>query len=158
MLRRRARRQGILRRVKKVLMLVLALVATPRAAAIADDPIPESDTSAQAFFGAPAVQNPVFGIPEAPRHPFMAPNERSNLHTDAWQTDTNRLPGPLGRNMQRVSASHFADCGPVTFDSKGRIVTGCVGLQGPNGGGAGLNLLDPRNLDPIATTDPPPRH
>src|SRR3954464_476720 len=128
---------------KALLAMVLLLVAAPVAAA---DPIPESDTSAQEFFGAPAVQNPVFGIPEAPRHPFMAPNERSNLHTDAWQTDTNRLPGPLGKSMTRVSASHTADCGSVTFDSKGRIVTVCVGLQGPNGGGAGLHLLDPKTL------------
>src|SRR5439155_17901780 len=127
------------------------------ATAAAADPIPESDTSGQAFFGSPAVQNPIFGIPEAPRHPFMAPNERSNIHTDAWQTDTNRLPGPLGRDMKRVSAAHFSDCGSVTFDSKGRIVTVCVGLTGPNGGGAGLNLLDPQTLDTLAKYDLPPR-
>src|SRR3954449_3061758 len=134
LLRRGTRGLGILRRVRKTLsaLAAAALLGWP-AVATADNPIPESDTSAQAFFGAPATQNPIFGIPEAPRHPFMAPNERSNLHTDAWQTDTNRLPGPLGRDMKRVSASHFADCGSVTFDSKGRIVTVCVGLQGPNG-------------------------
>ena len=139
------------------MVAALVLLAAVPAAAAADDPIPESDTSAQAFFGAPAAQNPVFGIPEAPRHPFMAPNERSNIHTDAWQTDTNRTPGPLGRDMKRVSAAHFSDCGSVTFDSKGRIVTVCVGLQGPNGGGAGLNLIDPQSLNTIAKYDLPPR-
>jgi hypothetical protein len=87
----------------------------------------------------------------------MAPNERSNIHTDAWQTDTNRLPGPLGRGMTRVSASHTSDCGSVTFDSKGRIVTVCVGLQGPGAGGAGLNLLDPHTLDTLAEYNLPPR-
>src|SRR4051812_50171454 len=112
--------------------VALAVVGFPRAV-LADDPIPETDTSAQAFFGAPAVQNPIFGIPQAPRHPFMAPNERSNLHSDAWQTDTDRLPGPLGRDMKTVSASHNAVCGSVTFDSKGRIITVCVGVQGPSG-------------------------
>jgi hypothetical protein len=137
-------------------LVAAALLACP-AAATADDPIPESDTSAQAFFGAPAAQNPIFGIAEAPRHPFMAPNERSNLHTDAWQTDTNRTPGPLGRDMRRVSAAHFSDCGSVTFDSKGRIVTVCVGLQGPSGGGAGLNLIDPQTLNTLAKFDLPPR-
>jgi hypothetical protein len=159
LVRRGALRRGILPAVRKTLltMLVVAAAAAFPPAALAADPIPESDTSAPAFLGTPATQNPVFGIPEAPRHPFMAPNERSNLHTDAWQTDTNRLPGPLGRDMQRVSASHFADCGSVTFDSKGRIVTVCVGLQGPNGGGAGLNLIDPRTLDTIAKYDLPPR-
>src|SRR3954451_7046482 len=149
----------MLRAVRKTVLSLAAaaaLLAWPATAA-ADNPIPESDTSAQAFFGSPAVQNPVFGIPEAPRHPFMAPNERSNLHADAWQTDTNRTPGPLGRGMTRVSASHVSDCASVTFDSKGRIVVVCVGLQGPSGGGAGLNLIDPQTLETLAKYDLPPR-
>jgi hypothetical protein len=143
--------------VRTALVAALVAVAALPAAALADDPIPESDTSAPAFLGAPATQNPVFGIAEAPRHPFMAPNQRSNLHTDAWQTDTNRLPGPLGRGMTRTSASHFSDCASVTFDSKGRIVVVCVGLQGPNGGGAGLNLIDPQTLNTLAKYDLPAR-
>jgi outer membrane protein assembly factor BamB len=136
------------------LVVLALLVLAPAAAA---SPIPESDTSAQEFFGAPATQNPVFGIPQTPRHPFMAPNERSNLHSDAWQTDTNRLPGPLGRDMKRVSASHNAVCGSVTFDSKGRIETVCVGVQGPSGSGGGLFLLDPNTLDELAHYELPPR-
>jgi hypothetical protein len=144
--------------VRKPLLVALSLLALgPLALRAAADPIPETDTSAQAFFGSPAVQNPVFGIPEAPRHPFMASNERSNIHSDAWQTDTNRLPGPLGRDMKRVSSSHTADCGSVTFDSRGRIVTVCVGVQGPSGGGAGLNLLDPQTLATLATYNLPAR-
>ena len=140
---------------RMLLVLIAALVtAVPAAAAM---PIPESDTSAQVFFGAPATQNPIFGITEAPRHPFMAPNELSNLHSDAWQTDTNRLPGPLGRDMKRVSASHNAVCGSVTFDSKGRIVTVCVGATGPSGTGGGLFLLDPQTLDELAHYQLPPR-
>ena len=141
--------------MRKLLVLMALVLAAP-AAALAD-PIPESDTSAQEFFGNPATQNPVFGVPEPPRHPFMAPNERSNLHVDAWQTDTYRLPGPLGKGMTRVSAAHTADCGSVTFDSKGRIVTVCVGLQGPSGNGAGLNLIDPQTLETLAQYDLPPR-
>jgi hypothetical protein len=143
--------------VKRALLVTIALLLAAGPAAAGADPIPETDTSARAFFGSPAVQNPIFGIPEAPRHPFMAPNERSNLHTDAWQTDTNRLPGPLGRDMKRTSALHFADCASVTFDSKGRIVVVCVGLQGPGAGGAGLYLLDPQTLDELAKYDLPPR-
>jgi hypothetical protein len=145
--------------VKRVLLVAVALIALtvgPAGAARAA-PIPETDPSAPNFLGAPATQNPVFGIREAPRHPFMAANERSNIHTDAWQTDTNRLPGPLGRDMKRVSALHFADCGSVTFDRRGRIVTVCVGLQGPGAGGAGLYLLDPTTLDELAKYDLPPR-
>ena len=33
----------------------------------------------------------------------MAANGRSNIHDDAYQTDTYTGPGPLGRNMQRAS-------------------------------------------------------
>jgi hypothetical protein len=155
LLRRPARRHGILLGVRKALLVALALLVVAQSAVAS--PIPESDTSAQEFFGAPATQNPIFGIPEAPRHPFMAPNERANLHSDAWQTDTDRLPGPLGRDMKRVSTSHTALCGSVTFDSKGRIVTVCVGVQGPSGGGAGLYLLDPQTLVELAKYDLPPR-
>jgi hypothetical protein len=133
--------------------MLLVAGAPPAAAA----PIPETDTSAPDFLGNPATQQPIFGIPEAPRHPFMAINERSNLHSDAWQTDTDRLPGPLGRDMTRVSSSHNAVCGSVTFDSQGRIVTVCVGVTGPSGGGAGLFLLDPQTLETIAKYDLPPR-
>jgi hypothetical protein len=145
--------------VRKGLLVALALIALtlgPLGAARAA-PIPETDTSAPNFLGAPATQNPVFGIAEAPRHPFMAANERSNIHVDAWQTDTNRLPGPLGRDMKRVSTAHNAVCGSVTFDRKGRIVTVCVGLTGPGLGGAGLFLLDPQTLETIAKYDLPPR-
>src|SRR3954471_17519965 len=87
LLRRTACQLGMLRAVRKTMLSLAAaaaLLAWPATAA-ADNPIPESDTSAQAFFGTPAAQNPIFGIAEAPRHPFMAPNEHSNLHTDAWQ-------------------------------------------------------------------------
>ncbi|MEY2426819.1 MAG: hypothetical protein QOI61_2391, partial [Actinomycetota bacterium] len=154
-LRRAGRQIGILLGMGRALLVVLALLALAPAAAAS--PIPESDTSAQEFFGAVATQNPIFGIPEAPRHPFMAANERSNLHSDAWQTDTNRLPGPLGRDMQRVSAAHNAVCGSVTFDSKGRIVTVCVGVQGPAGPTGGLFILDPQTLDELAHYELPPR-
>jgi hypothetical protein len=143
--------------VRTLLLIALLVLAGAPGAANAASPIPETDTSAQEFFGAPAIQNPVFGIREAPQHPFMAPNERSNLHSDAWQTDTDRLPGPLGRDMKRVSASHTADCGSVTFDSKGRIVTVCVGVQGPSGSGGGLFILDPQTLDELAHYELPAR-
>jgi hypothetical protein len=45
-----------------------------------------------------------------------------------------------------------ADCASVTFDSHNRIVTVCVGLQGPR-----LVLMDPHSLDELATMDLPPR-
>jgi hypothetical protein len=138
-------------------LAVAAALALAPAAALAD-PIPEGpDTgSAPDFVGHAATQNPVAAA-RPPRHPFMAPNERSNLHVDAFQTDTYAGPGPLGRSMQRVSTFQTADCGSVTFDSRGRIVTICVGLQGPTMNGAGVYMFDPRTLAPLAHMDLPPR-
>lgn len=132
-----------------------ASAATPPGAAT---PIPESPDAATApdFLGHPATQRP-FAAPAIPRNPFMAPNGDSNIHVDGYQTDANTGPGPLGRSMQRASTFHSADCASVTFDSRGRIVTICVGVNGPGGGGAGLYLLDPRTLDTLASMDLPQR-
>ena len=69
----------------------------------------------------------------------MAPNGRSNLHVDAYQTDVHQGPGPLGRAMEKRSTFLESVCASVTFDSKGRIVTVCVGVEGPK-----LTPDDPR--------------
>ncbi|MEA2398232.1 MAG: hypothetical protein QOK25_1788 [Thermoleophilaceae bacterium] len=115
-------------------------------------PIPEGPGSPpQVFFGAPAVQHPVFAA-RPPRHPFMAPNDRSNLHNDGYQTDANVGPGPLGRSMQRLSTFQSADCASITFDSKGRVVTVCVGLGRPT-----LFMFDPKTLETLASMTLPPR-
>ncbi len=57
----------------------------------------------------------------------MAPNGRSEIHNDAWQTDPYRWSGPLGRSPTTFSSLIGRDCGTITFDSRGRIVTICVG-------------------------------
>jgi hypothetical protein len=134
------------------------LLAVAATAAYAANPIPEGPdaNNSPAFIGSPARQKPVF-VRQPPRHRFMARNERSNIHVDAFQTDTNTLPGPLGKGISRVSAFHSADCASVTFDTRGRLVTICVGLLGPSFGNAGLFMLDPRTLDTLAKYDLPPR-
>src|SRR4051812_3114859 len=87
----------------------------------------------------------------------MAPNGKSELHVDAFQTDAHTAPGPLGKGITTTSTFHGADCASVTFDSRGRIVVVCVGLQGPSTGGAGLYMLDPRTLGELARMDLPGR-
>ena len=112
--------------------------ALATALAIAAIPIPSDNGSTPAFVGAPATPHAV-SAPAPPRHPFMAPNERSNLHDDAYQTDTYRGIGPLGQRTRTITSTLFtADCGSVTFDTQGRIVTVCVGVAGPT-----LRMLDP---------------
>ncbi len=135
------------------LLLLLLVFLCLGGTAVAATPIPEGPDAddAPAFIGTPATQKPVFA-PQPPRHPFTAPNEKSNLHVDAFQTDTNVVPGPLGRDLQRVSTFFSRDCASVTFDSRGRIVTVCVGLDGPR-----LFMLDAQTLDTIAEFALPPR-
>jgi hypothetical protein len=82
----------------------------------------------------------------------MAPNGRNNIHNDAYMTDVYRVPGPLGDGAE-TSALFARECASVTFDSQGRIVTICVGLDRPV-----LALLDPVTLTPLATLPLPFRN
>ena len=103
------------------------------------------------FIGSPAVPRPV-EAPKVPQHPFMAPNERSNIHNDAFQSDTDTIAGPLGNDPEVTSTLFARECGSVAFDSDGRIVTVCVGLDRPV-----LAILDPVTLETIAAMPLPPR-
>ena len=115
-------------------------------------PIPQGDASGiPRFVGSPARPRPVrsFGVP---RHPFMAANGRNNIHNDAYMTDAYRRRGPLGRRIRVTSTFHQAECASLAFDRKGRIVTICVGLEGPK-----LVLINPRTLATMAELPLPPR-
>src|SRR5688572_23005217 len=102
------------------------------------------------FEGKAAKADP-FEFPATPQHPFMAPNGLSNIHVDPYQTDTNAIRGPLGETT--TDSIFFAhECASITFDSQGRLVTICVGLERPI-----LALLDPGTLVPLATYDLPLR-
>ena len=131
----------------------LLLVAAP-GPALAQQPIPEGAgaDSFQRFHGAPATQNPVDAPPLAPQHPFMTRNPWSNLHNDAYMTDAYEIPGPLGRGMTRRSTFLASDCASVTFDSRGRVVTICVGLDRPT-----LRILDPVTLTTLGSEPLPNR-
>jgi hypothetical protein len=132
---------GAVRRALPALILAVA-AAVPASAAAA--PIPDGPTGGPGdFTGSPWDTRPLRS-PTPPRHPFMAPNDRSNLHQDAYQTDTSRGLGPLGNGMSQTSTLKTADCGSVTFDSRGRIVTICVGLLRPT-----LVVMDPNSLATI---------
>jgi hypothetical protein len=117
-------------------------------------PIPEAPglgPKPPAFIGTAAEANPVAGT-TVPRHPFMAPNGRSNIHNDGYQTDAYDWLGPLGRSMQVTSTFLASDCASVTFDSRGRIVSVCVGIVRPT-----LRVLDPSTLETLASMDLPVR-
>jgi hypothetical protein len=104
------------------------------------------------FIGATATPNPVRGIPPSPQNPFMAPNGQSEIHDDGWQTDVGTWGGPLGRSPKTISNQVLRDCGSITFDRQGRVVSVCVGISGPQ-----LYMFDPKTLDTLATYSLPPR-
>lgn len=90
-----------------------------------------------------------------PQNPHLAPNPFSNVHNDAWLTDTARIMGPSGRDLvvtsnrladaRRDPTSAFFDCGALTFDRHGRIVTVCIGP-----GEDSLVMVDPTSLAVLA--------
>jgi len=131
-----------------------AAVAVVLAAPTPPTPIPAIGTSPGPAFIGTAGHGKHVTARRVPHHPFMARNGRSNIHDDAYMTDTYRWRGPIGRNMQRLS-TYFppgADCGTVTFDRQGRILSVCVGLTQPT-----LRMFDPQTLDTLAQFSLPPR-
>ena len=125
-----------------------AFMALTAPVPIPQDPLPPE---IPAFSGEVATPRPLFS-PDPPRHPYMAPNGRSNLHVDAYQTDVHQVPGPLGAGTAVSSTFQIGVCASVTFDAQGRIVTVCVGPTTPR-----LMLLDPVTLDELAATALPNR-
>jgi hypothetical protein len=133
----------------------LAGVARAQTPGLPVVPIPDLQrSSVSQFEGSTAVTNPVDGGPAPPRNPFMAPNPRNNIHDDPYMTDTYRISGPLGDGAE--PSAYFPpghECGSITFDSAGRIVTVCVGLDRPV-----LVLMDPHTLQVLAALPLPQRN
>lgn len=132
--------------VLAVLAAALGTVGTAWA-----DPVPGNPTSAPALLGGPASPHPVPSL-AVPQHPFMAPNGRSNLHDDGYQTDAYPRSGPLGAGTTALSGQFGGLCASVTFDRRGRLETICVGTNAVT-----LRLLDPATLAPLASYDLPQR-
>ncbi len=88
-----------------------------------------------------------------PQHPFMASNAGSNMHNDAYMSDTYEARGPVGSHSKISSRSRgFGGYGTITTDSAGRL----VGVYG-NGRGFRIELLDPYTLALLGWFDLPSR-
>jgi hypothetical protein len=150
--------------VAAVLVAVLALAGQSATAAVSLPPIPAlpvpplpaapipSLPTQPSYIGSPARANPISGIAATPQNRFMAPNGRSEIHNDAWQTDAYTWRGPLGRSPALSSTLLTRDCGSIAFDTRGRLISICVGLAGPQ-----LYMFDPGTLATLATFMLPPR-
>jgi len=91
---------------------------------------------------------------KVPQHPYMSPNPGSNMHCDAYISDTYEAPGPMGVDSEIISRTEgFGGYGTITFDSKRRL----VGVYG-NGMKLRLELINPDTLEILALYDLPPRH
>ena len=133
------------------LALALAAACAATAPALGAIPIPEGPDASTlpVFIGAPAKPHPISGT-TTPQNPFMAPNGRSNLHDDAYMTNTYSWSGPLGNSMQTLSTFQSADCASLTVDKAGRLLTVCVGLEGPRE--VADRLAIPREIELHAAT------
>ncbi len=130
------------------------LLAAGGRAATPAVPIPSGSPATPSFAGHAATTKPLRGIAPVPQNPFMAGNGRSEIHNDGWQTDAYAWPGPRGR-VPRTLSSYLApghDCGSITFDKRGRVISICVGTSGPE-----LFMFNPRTLATLATFALPPR-
>ncbi len=141
--------------IRRAIVLASLAVAGGAGVAVASvsTPIPSSGLPpTKTFVGHPAVAQPIRGVPPTPQNRFMAPNGTSEIHDDEWQTDVSRWAGPMGREPKTVSNYIQHDCGSITFDSKGRVVSVCVGIPGPE-----LYMFNPKTLATMATFMLPPR-
>ena len=110
-----------------------------------------------AFYGAPAVANPLEdeGNLPIPQHPYLAPEGTNGMHGNSYNTDTYDYMGPLGINPVVKSRSMNVFGGLVAtlmFDSQGRIM--CIS---GNVVGFRLLLIDADTLEILAETRLPQR-
>jgi len=117
--------------VPAVLMPAQALPAPPI------PPLP-TDVLSESFTGTPAPKQPI-SHPAIPTHPFLSPTGTNSMHNDSYASDAYRVSGPLGRDLQVRSATYgISECATMAFDSRGRIVGLCGGLQGFT-----MKIIDP---------------
>lgn len=96
------------------------------------------------YVGQEATPRPISAV-APPQNPYMTANGKSNIHNDAWMSDTYTWGGPLGRAPETMSTLTQHECGALSFDSKGRLVAVCISVLGPR-----LYMFDPDTLATLA--------
>lgn len=117
-------------------------------------PIPDDPRGAllEPYVGGPSTERPL-DRPPVPHHPYMAANDDSIIHNDAWQTDTYDRAGPVGPELVVSSTSSLIrDCSSLSFTTDGTMRTVCIGVGRPV-----VKALDPDTLAEIASYQLPPR-
>ncbi len=122
-------------------------VTLPPIPAVRGLPIPSlpTDLLVPKFVGAPTTAQSL-AHPPIPQNPWLSPNGTNSMHNDAYASDAYQVSGPLGRRLQVKSASYgIRECATIAFDSRGRIVGLCGGLEGFT-----MMVINPRTLRPIS--------
>ena len=122
-------------------------IPVPPIPAIAGLPIPSlpTDLLVPRFVGAPVTAQPI-AHPPIPQSPWLSPDGTNTMHNDAYASDAYQVSGPLGRNLKVTSASYgVRECATIAFDSHGRVVGLCGGLEGFS-----MMVIDPVTLRPIS--------
>ena len=132
-----------------------AVLAAPASGAASPAiPIPDDPRGLllQPFLGTAAAERPLHR-PPVPQHPYMAANDDSIIHNDAWQTDTYDRAGPVGPDLVVSSTnSLIRDCSSLSFLPDGTMLTVCIGVGRPI-----VKALDPDTLAEIASYQLPQR-
>lgn len=168
----------VLRRFSAVVLASLTLTACldrdpptaldPGAAAFAATgpavlPIPQQAGAQPVplYVGEPATPSPVVAW-RIPQNRFMAPNGLSNMHDDAYMSDTYAIAGPLGQAPMQVVTGWLGTAeAPVSlpasmaFDRYGRVLVIALDLVGQTIASKRLLLLEPRTLEILASLQLP---
>jgi hypothetical protein len=133
----------------------VVVVATVTVALLPDGRLPIPPGGGQlvtsSFDGHEAKPQPI--VMDVPQHPGLAPNGRSNMHGDAWATDSYQGPGPLGYDPEVTSSWYgLEECATLAFAPDGRLVALCGNRSGPV-----MHVLDPETMRPLETLDLPDR-
>ncbi|KHK90389.1 SMP-30/gluconolactonase/LRE family protein [Novosphingobium malaysiense] len=138
-------------------MLAHKLVPVATAAAISlaiAGPASASDPGALPATQAMAKADPLPPLP-MPKHPFQNNDGYAGAHADSYNSAVIPAAGPLSKDTTihaYRSKQVPAFCSTQHFDSKGRVITLCVGTHNPGK----LLLLDPATLDVLAEQQLPP--
>jgi hypothetical protein len=94
------------------------------------------------------------------QNPFMAPNDFSGIHLNAYMTDTGSGKGPASAPNPTVKQQPIKSPGiaaTIAFNNKGRLVTIRIGSPNIPGGEPHIMLIDPTTLTTLDSAELPPR-
>ena len=80
---------------------------------------------------------------EAPQHPYLSANGNSNVHNDAYMTDTYQRKGPDRDGLSLTCLTLNRICITIAFDRAGRIMTLGTGADGKRT----IYLIDSQTLE-----------